>query len=347
MWLYNVLLGFDLKVLFLFIFVFIIIADFLKNWSPPNFPPGPLSLPLVGNLLSVDRKHPYVYFTNLSDVYGNVCSICLGGFKMVFVSGYKVVKEALATQADNFMDRPYQAMANRVYLGETGGLFMSNGETWKKQRRFALSTLRNFGLGKSTMEQSVCEEIRHLQEEKEKDEPFNPAGLLNNAVANIICQLVMGKRFDYSDHNFQIMLKYLCEIHRLQGSVWGMMYEAFPGVMKHLPGPHNKIFSHINAILEFISQEVESHKKDLDHSDPRDYIDAFIIEMENHHESGLGFTEANLALNSLDIFQAGSETTSITLLWALVFLIKFPDVQGRWHAMPHSETNTFDLDDVK
>uniref|UniRef100_A0A8C2ZZ39 Uncharacterized protein n=1 Tax=Cyclopterus lumpus TaxID=8103 RepID=A0A8C2ZZ39_CYCLU len=142
-------------VLFLFIFVFIIIADFLKNWSPPNFPPGPLSLPLVGNLLSVDRKHPYVYFTNLSDVYGNVCSICLGGFKMVFVSGYKVVKEALATQADNFMDRPYQAMANRVYLGETG-LQIS------KQRRFALSTLRNFGLGKSTMEQSVCEEIRHL-----------------------------------------------------------------------------------------------------------------------------------------------------------------------------------------
>ncbi|XP_056271588.1 cytochrome P450 2J6-like [Pseudoliparis swirei] len=334
MWLYNVVLGLDLKVLFLFTFVFIIIADFLKNRNPPNFPPGPMSLPLVGNVSGMDMKRPYVYFTKLADVYGNVCSFRLGGFKMVFVSGYKTVKEALVTQADNFVDRPHQAMGNRMYLGETGGLFMSNGETWKRQRRFALSTLRNFGLGKVTMEQSICEEIRHLQEEieKEKGQPFNPARLLNNVVSNIICQLVMGKRFDYSDHNFQTMLKYLCDILRLQGSVWAMLYEAFPGVMKHLPGPHNKIFSHIDAVLDFISQEVESHKKDLDRSDPRDYIDAFIIEMENNHESVLGFTETNLALNSLDMFQAGSETTSTTLLWALVFLIKFPEVQDKVQA---------------
>lgn len=63
MWLYNVVLGLDLKVLFLFTFVFIIIADFLKNRNPPNFPPGPMSLPLVGNVSGMDMKRPYVYFT--------------------------------------------------------------------------------------------------------------------------------------------------------------------------------------------------------------------------------------------------------------------------------------------
>lgn len=54
-------------------------------------------------------------------------------------------------------------------------------------------------------------------------EPFDPVPLLNNAVANIICQIVFGRRFDYSDHNFQSMLKNLTEMAYLEGSIWALV----------------------------------------------------------------------------------------------------------------------------
>lgn len=56
----------------------------------------------------------------LADVYGNVFCIRLGRHKTIFVSGWKMVKEAIVTQADNFVDRPYSPMVTRIYSGNSG-----------------------------------------------------------------------------------------------------------------------------------------------------------------------------------------------------------------------------------
>lgn len=56
----------------------------------------------------------------LADVYGNVFCIRLGRDKTVFVSGWKMVKETIVTQADNFVDRPYSPMVTRIYSGNSG-----------------------------------------------------------------------------------------------------------------------------------------------------------------------------------------------------------------------------------
>ncbi|XP_049911350.1 cytochrome P450 2J2-like [Epinephelus moara] len=334
MWLCDLCLWLDPRGMLLFIFAVLLLVYFQSKKDPPNFPPGPPSLPLLGNIFNIESKQPHVYLTKLADVYGNVFCIRLGRHKTVFVSGWRMVKEALVTQADNFVDRPYSPMVTRIYSGNSAGLFFSNGNVWRRQRRFAMAMLRTFGLAKSSMEQSILEESHHLQEamEKEKGEPFDPVPLLNNAVANIICQIVFGRRFDYSDHNFQSMLRNLTEMAYLEGSIWALLYDAFPALMKHLPGPHNGIFSNSQCLEASIRAEVERHKLDLDPSNPRDYIDTFLIEEKHTRNSDLGFTEGNLVLCCLDLFLAGSETTSKTLQWGLIYLIKNPHIQDKVQA---------------
>lgn len=49
----------------------------------------------------------------------------------------------------------------------TGVVLTDYGLEWKEHRRFALMTLRNFGMGKYSMEDRILGEIEHLVSELE------------------------------------------------------------------------------------------------------------------------------------------------------------------------------------
>ncbi|KAF2974904.1 hypothetical protein EK904_014437 [Melospiza melodia maxima] len=81
-------------------------AGFWNNDRRQNFPPGPRPLPIIGNLLLFDLKRPYRTYLELSKKYGPVFSVQMGHRKVVVISGYETVKEALVNQADAFAERP-------------------------------------------------------------------------------------------------------------------------------------------------------------------------------------------------------------------------------------------------
>lgn len=298
-----------------------------KGQQSTKFPPGPTPLPLLGNLLQIDFNNIVEQFVQFGSKYGPVSMAYLGPKKVVILNGYDVVREAFLEKGEVFSDRPSLAIPEMVFKGH--GLLFTNGERWKQMRRFTLSTLRNFGMGKRSLEERVQEEAQCLGEEFEKRSGtfFDPTFLLGLAVSNVVCSIVFGDRYDYEDKDFLDMLAVMKETFQMVTSPWAQIFDLAPNLLKHLPGPQDRLFKHFNKLRKHAMEKVRAHEETLDENCPRDYIDCFLIKM--NQEKGNPTTEfnyENLIVSLIQLFLAATETTSTALSYSILILLKYPNI---------------------
>ncbi|XP_072860378.2 cytochrome P450 2K1 [Pogona vitticeps] len=322
-------------ILLLFTFMIILVLKTGSFWNKSSqlLPPGPLCLPLVGNLLIMDQKRPYMTMVKLSKQYGPVFSLQLGLQKMVVLTGYETVKEALINQADAFAERPFIPVFEEHANGY--GISFSHGENWKVMRRFAITTLRNYGMGKRSIEDKIAEECKVLIKKFESYEgkPFETITIMNAAVANIIVSILLGKRFKYEDPTFQRLLQLINENVHLLGSPSVMLYNMFPA-LGFLFRAHKIILNNRDELHAFITATFLNHLEDLDKNDQRSLIDTFLIQEqeEKKKKNGGYFHKENLKSLMVDLFSAGMETTSATLCWGILLMMKYPEIQKKVQA---------------
>ncbi|XP_028818816.1 cytochrome P450 2G1-like [Denticeps clupeoides] len=292
--------------------------------------PGPFALPVIGNLHQVNKHAPFKTFMEWSKQYGPVITVYMGLQRVVVLVGFETVKEALVDQAEDFSGRapvPFVYKATRGY-----GIVISNGERWRQMRRFTLTTLRDFGMGRKKMESWIQEESKHLVDllRENKSAPFDPSFFLSRAVSNVICALVFGQRFSYKDAQLLSLLQTINGSVTFLSSPSGQLYNLFPRLMNHLPGYHKRIFNELEKLHDFCMKKIMEHQETLNPDDPRDYIDCFLMRLnEEKNLPSTEFHHDNLASSVLDLFLGGTETTSSTLRYTLMMLIKYPHIQDK------------------
>ncbi|CAL8363106.1 unnamed protein product [Merluccius merluccius] len=293
-----------------------------------RLPPGPPGLPGLGNLLQLDRHAPFVTLLRVNVSYGPVMTLYVGTQRLVVLVGYDAIKEALVEHADDFTGRaplPLLVKATKGY-----GLAISNGERWKQLRRFTLSTLRDFGMGRKGMEEWIKEESRHLVDRvnSTKASSFDPTFLLSCTVSNVICCMVFGERFSYDDGFFLTLLKIISQTLKYFSSPMGQVYNIFPWLLDRLPGRHRAAFDDIEKLHKFIMEKIQEHQETMDPNSPRDYIDCFLTRLKQEQDNATTeFIHKNLVSTVFNLFLAGTETTSTTIRFALSVLMKYPNIQ--------------------
>ncbi|XP_056394009.1 cytochrome P450 2C15-like isoform X2 [Hyla sarda] len=283
-------------------------------WSSThsNLPPGPRPIPIFGNVLQIKR--------------GEMIKSLMEPVVMLY--GYEAVKEALVDHAEEFGNRGNLPTVDE-FIGGVGVGF-SNGETWKQLRRFSFITLKNFGMGKRSLEERIQEEAVCLVAELKclKGKPIDPTRILGQCASNVICSIVFGDRFEYHDENFHVLLRLLNAMSRDMSGGWGQLQAMLPAIMKYIPGPHQRITQHLTRLMEFVSERVKRNKESLDPNSPRDFIDCFLIRQQEEKENP-SFNTENMLMTILDLFVAGTETVSTTLRHGFLVLLKYTDIQDK------------------
>ncbi|XP_073879746.1 cytochrome P450 2F5 isoform X5 [Macaca fascicularis] len=301
----------------------------LSSRDKRKLPPGPRPLPLLGNLLLLRSQNMLTSLTQLSKEYGSVYTVHLGPRRVVVLSGYQAVKEALVDQGEEFSGRgDYPVFFN---FTKGNGIAFSNGDRWKVLRRFSIQILRNFGMGKRSIEERILEEGSFLLAElrKTEGEPFDPTFVLSRSVSNIICSVLFGSRFDYDDERLLTVIRLINDNFQIMSSPWGELYNIFPSLLDWVPGPHQRIFQNFKRLRDLIAHSVHDHQASLDPRSPRDFIDCFLTKMAEEKDPLSHFHMDTLLMTTHNLLFGGTETVGTTLRHAFLALMKYPKVQGR------------------
>ncbi|XP_046394815.1 methyl farnesoate epoxidase-like [Ischnura elegans] len=322
--------------------IILVATVLLLLWSlsrkPKNFPPGPIRLPLIGNL-SVFMK-PEKFGEKLEVMYqkyGEICGTYTFHMPVVIVSGVEAVREVC--YHEDLVGRPENAFQKIVY-GKSQGILHNTGEEWKSLRRFTLQHLRDLGFGKSSLEGLAHEELLAVFNDIDEisggrsegfPNPVNFHDVLGGASINVLWHILAGKRYEHRDPKFKQLITAVQKLLIVFFQIT-YLYNIVPSLAKVFPRitGFETMESHIKPIEDFIQDEIDDHKKDIDYDHPRDFIDIFLAEVEKQKNNQAHiFNEQQLKQICIELYVAGTDTTLNTLSFAILFMILYPEKQEK------------------
>ncbi|XP_076048581.1 cytochrome P450 2L1-like isoform X2 [Oratosquilla oratoria] len=265
----------------------------------------------------------------------------IGSKITILISDFAIIKNAfghpnITGRADLF------SFAIASYFKNVG-IINSSGSQWQNARRFALRHLKDFGLGKTSLENTIIPEVNHLINEivKEEGKPMEISNALNVSVLNVLWKLVADQRYNINDEELLFFQNIIHEIFEtLQGPI--VFLDYLPWLLQILPcWVINKVMKvdiieyNRNTLHGFLKKIIEEHKKSRIPHNPRDYIDAYLDqeEEEKHNpNSSFKLEFLDLLVTIGDLFVAGSDTSSSTFRWMIALMAVNPDVQTKVQA---------------
>lgn len=215
---------------------------------------------------------------------------------------------------------------------------------WVVQRRFIQRHLKEFGYARKGMRE-ICEneaefclnDLKRLVEQQGgKHVSVVMPNFFSVYILNTLWLMMAGIRYDSDNGDLKLLQGILTDLFA-SIDMMGALFSHFPFLRFIAPkaSGYSSFVSCHNKIHAFVKREVENHKKTFNPSDePRDLIDAYLKVLYSGDENNNGkidesFSELQLLAVCLDMFMAGTETTSKSVNFMFLHLLRNPEIQIR------------------
>ncbi|GJC77449.1 cytochrome P450 monooxygenase yanC [Colletotrichum liriopes] len=285
-----------------------------------HLPPGPPTVPIIGNAHLIPSKGFYSKLKEWSDQYGSVYSLKVGQSTMVVLNDRRAVYELLGQKGAWYTDRPVDEQIIISTQGENIAL-MHEGPKWRAERKIAASYFAPKKLDSDLKLVQEAEIARLMHDLLEKPTKFRES--VKRTTASVASITIYG------------------HLAPDWGSFWAYISKAIePGtylpvdqfpILKLIPDRWNEpkqrckqFYVTMTDIWNEARDRVENRRKN---GDKRDSLLDKLLEEDIKCDVPFSYTDLNNFLGGLHM--GASDTTATATLTSILFLAKHPEFQEK------------------
>ncbi|KAH7856138.1 hypothetical protein Vadar_033157 [Vaccinium darrowii] len=326
-------LTFLLPLLLLLVVVWIMV----RNSATKRRPPGPKGWPVIGNMFDLGAM-PHIDMYKLRFKYGPVIWFKFGSVNTMVIQSPKAAAEFFKNHDSSFCDRNVTDVMTSCSYNQ-GSLALSKyGTYWRLLRRICSSELlvtKRVNSTAALREKCVQNMIRWIEEDSQASRASGGSGevqishFLFLMSFNVVGNLMLSR--DLLEPNSDKGREFLEAMEMI------MVVSGKPNVADFLPflkwmDPMGlkrdmdlNLGRALKIVAEFVTERVQEKKNSGTEKVNKDFLDAMLDYEGDGKEGPDKMSERNVTIIILEMFFGGAETTSSTIEWAMVELLRNPD----------------------
>ncbi|TFK56928.1 cytochrome P450 monooxygenase [Heliocybe sulcata] len=290
-----------------------------------NYAPGPTPWPIVGNYVPTEKS--WLFFHDLCKKYGPIVRLSLAGNEMLILDDLEDVEELLGKRSSNYSSRRQLTYSGKYRSIDKRLVLLPYGPLLKKQRAAAFQMLNARAVGgyEGIQERGSIKLVTDILKQ-----PTKAYISIKWYTAETLQTLVYAKRFSEDGNDLKTLL------HVLETFIQDMHPARYPvdnhPILDKLPDAlspwraeakekHDYEFTFYRRLLREVKQRMDNGEN----------LECFAARLWEDVEKN-ALDETSMAYLAGSAFEAGTDNTAGTVLWALVAILNYPETMKKAQA---------------